>query len=261
MSKMIKCKNCSKEMAVNAKSCPECGAASPIYGIAACLWVIVFILCFVLVMGTIGSSNREKVEPAQEVYKDDALTEIVVEHSSALTFDEDKSEDNGENTITENKLEDKVEDDVPTEYKSALRKAKSYSDTMHMSKAGLYNQLTSEYGGQFTPEAAQYAIDNVDVDWKENALKRAKSYANMHMSKAGVYDQLVSEYGGQFTPEEAQYAVDNVDADWKENALKRAESYQESMAMSPKAIYDQLVSEYGGQFTAEEAQYAVDNLN
>ena len=260
MSKMIKCKNCSKEMAVNAKSCPECGAASPIYGIAACLWVIVFILCFVLVMGTIGSSNREKVEPAQEVYKDDALTEIVVEHSSALTFDEDKSEDNGENTITENKLEDKVEDDVPTEYKSALRKAKSYAN-MDMSKAGVYDQLTSEYGGQFTAEAAQYAIDNVDVDWKENALKRAKSYANMHMSKAGVYDQLVSEYGGQFTPEEAQYAVDNVDADWKQNALKKAESYQELMAMSPNAIYDQLVSEYGEQFTAEEAQYAVDNLN
>ena len=210
MSKMIKCKNCSKEMAVNAKSCPECGAASPIYGIAACLWVIVFILCFVLVMGTIGSSNREKVEPAQEVYKDDALTEIVVEHSSALTFDEDKSEDNGENTITENKLEDKVEDDVPTEYKSALRKAKSYAN-MDMSKAGVYDQLTSEYGGQFTAEAAQYAIDNVDVDWKENALKRAESYQeSMAMSPKAIYDQLVSEYGGQFTAEEAQYAVDNL---------------------------------------------------
>ena len=210
MSKMIKCKNCSKEMAVNAKSCPECGAASPIYGIAACLWVIVFILSFVLVMGTIGSSNREKVEPAQEVYKDDALTEIVVEHSSALTFDEDKSEDNGENTITENKLEDKVEDDVPTEYKSALRKAKSYAN-MDMSKAGVYDQLTSEYGGQFTAEAAQYAIDNVDADWKENALKRAESYQeSMAMSPKAIYDQLVSEYGGQFTAEEAQYAVDNL---------------------------------------------------
>ena len=210
MSKMIKCKNCSKEMSVNAKSCPECGAASPIYGIAACLWVIVFILCFVLVMGTIGSSNREKVEPAQEVYKDDALTEIVVEHSSALTFDEDKSEDNGENTITENKLEDKVEDDVPTEYKSALRKAKSYAN-MDMSKAGVYDQLVSEYGGQFTPEEAQYAVDNVDADWKENALKRAESYQeSMAMSPKAIYDQLVSEYGGQFTAEEAQYAVDNL---------------------------------------------------
>ncbi|MBP1951738.1 hypothetical protein J2Z27_000773 [Jeotgalicoccus aerolatus] len=29
-----------------------------------------------------------------------------------------------------------------------------------MSKAGIYDQLVSEYGEQFTPEEAQYAIDN-----------------------------------------------------------------------------------------------------
>ena len=33
---------------------------------------------------------------------------------------------------------------VPTEYKAALAKAKSYSDFMHMSKQGIYDQLTSE---------------------------------------------------------------------------------------------------------------------
>ena len=33
---------------------------------------------------------------------------------------------------------------------------------MNMSKAGIYDQLTSEYGGQFTEEAAQYAIDNLE---------------------------------------------------------------------------------------------------
>ena len=74
-----------------------------------------------------------------------------------------------------------------------------------MSKAGIYNQLTSEYGEKFTAEAAQYAIDNVEADWSNNALKKAESYSDsMHMSKAGVYDQLVSEYGEQFTEEEAQ---------------------------------------------------------
>ena len=262
MSKIMKCKNCSREIPVNVKSCPECGATSTLYAIALSISVIAPIIGFVLVIGTIYSFNLGKVEPAQEVYKEDALTEIVVEHSSALTFNENKSEDNSKNTIAENKLEDKVENNIPTEYKSALRKAKSYSDTMHMSKAGLYNQLTSEYGENFTAEAAQYAVDNVEADWKQNALKKAENYNDtMYMSKAGLYDQLTSEYGEQFTPEEAQYAIDNVDADWKQNALKKAESYQELMAMSPSAIYDQLVSEYGEQFTAEEAQYAVDNLN
>ena len=32
-----------------------------------------------------------------------------------------------------------------------------------MSKAGIYDQLTSEYGEKFTAEAAQYAIDNLQA--------------------------------------------------------------------------------------------------
>lgn len=161
-------------------------------------------------------------------------------------------------TVTENKKDD---DNVPTEYKSALKKAESYSETMHMSKAGIYDQLISEYGEKFSVEAAEYAMENLEVDWNQNALKSAENYSKtMHMSKAGIYDQLISEHGEKFTEEEAQYAIDNLKADYKANALKSAESYQKSMDMSPAAIYDQLVSEYGEKFTAEEAQYAIDNL-
>lgn len=82
---------------------------------------------------------------------------------------------------------------------------------MHMSKARIYDQLVSEYGEDFSPEAAQYAIDNLHVDWNANALAKAKSYENnMAMSPNAIYDQLVSEYGEKFTPEEAQYAIDNL---------------------------------------------------
>ena len=81
-----------------------------------------------------------------------------------------------------------------------------------MSKAGLYDQLTSEYGGQFTAAAAQYAVDNIKADWKANALAQAKEYQDtMSMSPAAIYDQLISEYGGQFTKEEAQYAIDHLE--------------------------------------------------
>ncbi|RDY28438.1 hypothetical protein CHL78_005540 [Romboutsia weinsteinii] len=108
--------------------------------------------------------------------------------------------------------EKNIEDDVPTEYKSALRKAKTYSDTMSMSKAGLYEQLTSEYGEKFTVEAAQYAIDNVVADWNKNALEKAKTYQeSMAMSPSAIYDQLTSEHGEKFTAEEAQYAIDNLE--------------------------------------------------
>lgn len=102
-------------------------------------------------------------------------------------------------------------DAVPTEHRNALKSAQVYSDKMHMSKARLYDQLTSEHGEKFSAEAAQYAIDNVKADWNKNALETAKSYRDtMSMSPSRIYDQLVSEHGEKFTPEEAQYAVDHL---------------------------------------------------
>lgn len=154
-----------------------------------------------------------------------------------------------------------AQSDVPAEYSNALKQAGQYSNLMHMSKQGIYDQLVSEYGGQFSAEAAQYAVDNVQADWNANALESAKSYSDtMHMSKQGIYDQLISDYGEKFTAEEAQYAVDNLQADYNANALETAKSYQENMSMSPEAIRDQLTSEYGEKFTAEEADYAIANL-
>ena len=95
---------------------------------------------------------------------------------------------------------------------NALAIAEDYSENMHMSKAGIYDQLISEYGEQFTEEEAQYAIDNIVADWNANALAKAKDYQDtMDMSPAAIYDQLISEYGEQFTAEEAQYAVDNLE--------------------------------------------------
>ena len=103
------------------------------------------------------------------------------------------------------------EPSVPAEYKSALSQATTYANTMHLSKQGVYDQLVSEYGGKFKPEAAQYAIDNVKADWNANALAQAKTYQNdMNLSSAAVRDQLVSQYGGQFTEAEADYAIQNL---------------------------------------------------
>ena len=100
---------------------------------------------------------------------------------------------------------------VPTEYKAALAKAKSYSDFMHMSKQGIYDQLTSEYGEKFPEDAAQYAIDNLNADYNKNALEKAKDYQkNLNMSTEAIREQLTAEYGEKFTEEEADYAVSNL---------------------------------------------------
>lgn len=81
---------------------------------------------------------------------------------------------------------------------------------MHMSKQGIYNQLTSSFEG-FTAEDAQYAVDNLVVDYNSNALEKAKSYQQtMSMSKQGIYNQLTSSFEG-FTAEQAQYAIDHLD--------------------------------------------------
>lgn len=254
----MKCSKCGNEYEGNF--CPECGTpaaqtlpvqntplppAQPPKKKSGCLKIVLIVLGIFVALGVIGSifGSDEPASPSS-----------VVSSTSAAT-----SKDQSSSTPASVPA---VEDDsIPTEYKSALKKAESYSQLMHMSKAAIYDQLVSEYGEQFSEEAAQYAMDNLVADWNANALAKAESYSEtMHMSKAGIYDQLTSEYGEQFTAEEAQYAVDNLDADYFANALEKAKSYQELMDMSPEAIRDQLTSEYGEQFTQEEADYAVSNL-
>ncbi|WP_228469910.1 Ltp family lipoprotein [Listeria welshimeri] len=102
----------------------------------------------------------------------------------------------------------KEKERLGAEGESALIKAQSYSDMMQMSKAGIYDQLTSEYGEKFSPEAAQYAVDNIEADFNINALGKAKDYQEtMSMSPEAIRDQLTSEYGEKFTPSEANYAI------------------------------------------------------
>ncbi|MDO4498203.1 MAG: Ltp family lipoprotein [Coriobacteriaceae bacterium] len=45
--------------------------------------------------------------------------------------------------------------------KNALESAINYRDNLSMSTDAIYDQLVSEYGEKFTPEQAQYAVDNM----------------------------------------------------------------------------------------------------
>ena len=249
------CKHCNAEIPKNAKVCSQCQKKQG----GALKWVIIGVVAVALIGGAAGNSNSDPADN-QQASNGTVITsapETPLPTNPANT-PEGTEQPKAATDVPANPEQEN--DNIPTEYKSALKSAENYSDLMHMSKAGIYDQLVSPYGDKFSPEAAQYAIDNVDIDWNANALEKAKDYSDsMAMSKAGIYDQLISEYGEKFTPEEAQYAVDNVAADWKENALKKAKDYQ-SMNMSPERIRDQLTSEYGEKFTSEEADYAIQNL-
>lgn len=101
--------------------------------------------------------------------------------------------------------------DVPREHSNALERAESYLEYSHFSYSGLLQQLTSEYGEGYTADAAQYAVDTVDVDWNAEAVEAAQSYLDYSsFSRDGLLQQLMSEYGEGFTADQAQYAVDAV---------------------------------------------------
>ena len=91
-----------------------------------------------------------------------------------------------------------------------------------MSKLGIYDILTSEYGEKFDKEDAQYAIDHLEADYEKNALEKAKSYAkDMHMSNDSIYDLLVSNYGEKFTESEAKYAIEHLIIKFTDELLSR----------------------------------------
>ena len=203
-------------------------------------WFWLIIVIVVIGIGSGGTSNNTNTSTSTSSYQKDSDVEVTVVDFSTMTRDEvqiwfDNNKINGSisdeysdtvakgnfvsQSITANTVVhqgDKMTvtyslgKEPSTEEKNALKKAETYSEMMHMSKQGIYNQLTSSVEG-FTKEAAQYAIDNIDADWKANALEKAKTYQQtMSMSKQGVYNQLTSSVEG-FTKEEAQYAIDHLD--------------------------------------------------
>lgn len=106
----------------------------------------------------------------------------------------------------------KKKSSVPTEYSAALNKAQSYAESMDMSKKGIYDQLTSDAGEQFSDKAATYAMNHLSgIDWNANALAKAKSYQkDMDMSSSAIHDQLTSSAGEKFTSAQADYAVSHL---------------------------------------------------
>ena len=141
--------------------------------------------------------KEDKEEPAEEPKEE--TQEPVAQEEEAV------EEEVPEAAIPE---EDEV---VPFEYEQALKSAQNYVDTLHFSRQGLKQQLTSEYGSGFSEEAAEYALEHVDVDYKQEAVEAAQSYLDaMSFSRQELKQQLTSEYGSGFTEEEAEYALDQV---------------------------------------------------
>lgn len=246
---LILCKECGKEISDQATKCPNCGCPlekSETSGNGTIptqhtesknkgkktmsIFALLFgILSFIPGIGVIFIVAALVVSiiclAKKKAGKGLAIAGLVLGIFGVIVFGASGSDSNKEvqnvtkteekqteaSTASDETEEPSTDDNVPREYKSALKKAEAYSNKMYLSKQGVYNQLTSEYGEKFPADAAQYAIDNVVADWNENALQKAKSYQQMDMSTSAIYDQLISEYGELFEESEAQYAIDNLD--------------------------------------------------
>lgn len=95
---------------------------------------------------------------------------------------------------------------------NAYESARDYLDFSAFSRAGLIQQLTSEYGSGFPAADAEFAIERLEaeggVDWNAEAAEAAKDYLEFSsFSRSGLLQQLTSEFGSQFTPAQAEYGV------------------------------------------------------
>ncbi|RAV34961.1 Host cell surface-exposed lipoprotein [Corynebacterium heidelbergense] len=102
---------------------------------------------------------------------------------------------------------------LPDEYKEdegAIRRARLYSDSSHLSRRAIIDMMTNGIGGSYPPEIARYAVDHIDADWKENAAKSAQLLKDVGTPEDMIYNTLTSDAAGKFTPEEARYGVEQL---------------------------------------------------
>lgn len=86
---------------------------------------------------------------------------------------------------TEQKASSSSEENVSTEFKNARKKAESYEDTVHLSKAKLAEQLVTFE--KFTQEEADYAVKNIKVDFKKQSLfQKMVSRTNLLILKTSL---------------------------------------------------------------------------
>lgn len=101
--------------------------------------------------------------------------------------------------------------DYTVAQQNAIQSATSYLEITGFSRAGLIQQLSSEYGDKYAMADAIFAVDHIEVDWNAEAVESAKAYLEVTgFSRDGLIQQLSSEYGEQFTLEQATYAADQV---------------------------------------------------
>jgi hypothetical protein len=92
----------------------------------------------------------------------------------------------------------------------AVQSAQNYlSMGQGFSRAGLIQQLSSQYGDGFPEAIAVFAVNYLKPNWGEQAVLAAKGYkaTGMGFSCSGMIQQLSSSAGSGFTRAQAVYGA------------------------------------------------------
>ena len=205
------CRECGTMVAADRENCPNCGAeltpseknlpSSQKSGSkvkTGCLWLLGIFVGLAVLGAIIGEPENEQSRSSED------LTD---ENVQALS---------GEIETTNSDAAAEVE--APADQRStvslsgpqfnAQRSARQYLRMSGFSRAGLIEQLSSEYGEGYSVSDATVAVDSLDVNWNEQAERSARQYLNMMgFSCSGLVEQLSSSAGDRYSPSEARHGA------------------------------------------------------
>ena len=166
------------------------------------------ILLFIII-GVAGGGNDDTTASNETL----TTTESSTEKSTKATTE--APEETQTEALEETTKAKASESTMTASQRNAYKAAQNYLSFMAFSKAGLIDQLSSEYGDNYARADAEFAVNKLeedgDVDWNEQAEKAAEQYLDtMSFSKDQLINQLESEYGSKFTHEQAVHGVEAV---------------------------------------------------
>ncbi|WP_396426217.1 Ltp family lipoprotein [Lactococcus cremoris] len=181
--------------------------------------LIILIVGFLLFIIGVAIPSNSDAKESKKSTTSVSTTETKKEETKVTSQSSTKKPKPSSKVLT---AQEKAIDGLTGNSLAQTKTAISYLYTGHMSKQGLYDQLTSEYGSQMTVDEANNAINRIDplVNWNNLAILSAKSYRETgNLTGQALIDQLTSEYGSRFTPEQAQYEVLHIDDEVKSSAI------------------------------------------
>ena len=168
--------------------------------------------------------------------------------------------DNLKSAITslEEKINDIIENGAsPTvtyEMASALEEATNLINNGAYSKSELRSYMKSET--DYSVEAVEYAIANIEVDWNAEAIEYAELVV-LYSSTSEINLHEILEYVG-FEHEHVEYALENIEVDWNQECVDAINEYLEhNSELTQDEIVEQL---FNNGFTEEQIKYAVETI-